>query len=220
MGRFDLRLESNRFAADLCTLLNNTVCHGIRLTAIAPRGKGYAVIGYEIGPDDLMPTRGIALTLSEKAPSAYLNVHCRLVPDDTEGEHLMVQKSVVSLCLDQELHQELFHYDYERDKPDEYPEAHIQMCFTPPLWAELATSRGMPNRPFGRLHLPVGGRRNRPTLEDIVEFLVREDIADGHDGWNGHVAAGRKRFLQSQLRAAVRRDPETAKDELRRLKHI
>jgi hypothetical protein len=58
---------------------------------------------------------------------------------------------------------------------------------------------------LGQLHLPVGGRRFRPTLEDIVEFLVLEGICDERPGWENAVQEHRMRWRENQLKAAVRR---------------
>ncbi|MEU6004220.1 hypothetical protein [Streptomyces sp. NPDC047197] len=53
----------------------------------------------------------------------------------------------------------------------------------------------IPGRTLPKLHFSVGGRRFRPCLEDIVEFLIALD-------------AGLERFQANQLRAAMRRHPE------------
>jgi hypothetical protein len=66
-------------------------------------------------------------------------------------------------------------------------------------------------------HLPVGGRRYRPTLEDMVEFLITERLARPKRGWKRAIADGREEFRKKQLRAAIRRDPDTARDALEKL---
>jgi hypothetical protein len=66
-----------------------------------------------------------------------------------------------------------------------------------------------------RLHLPVGGRRFRPTLEDLIDFLIIEKlVTDCRPDWAEEVAAGRERFRRRQLMAVVRRDPESALESL------
>lgn len=67
------------------------------------------------------------------------------------------------------------------------------------------------------MHLPVGGRRYHPTLEDMVEFLITEKLARPKDGWKQAVADGREQFRKKQLRAAIRRDPDTARKALAKL---
>jgi hypothetical protein len=65
-----------------------------------------------------------------------------------------------------------------------------------------------------KLHLPVGGRRFRPTIEDFIELLVDEKLARPKNGWRQVIAEGRKDFEERQLRAAVRRNPAPAVDQL------
>jgi hypothetical protein len=60
----------------------------------------------------------------------------------------------------------------------------------------------------------VGGRRYRPTLEDVIEFLVIENLADARDGWADVLACHRKAWERLQLSAAIRADPGTARDVL------
>jgi hypothetical protein len=104
----------------------------------------------------------------------------------------MVIRSVVGFCLDNALNNTLLHYDYERDKPDGYPEAHLQICAESADWASACPKIG-PTRALDRLHFPVGGRKYRPTLEDLVEFLVIEKLR-AHRGWEAVIEAGRERF--------------------------
>jgi hypothetical protein len=94
------------------------------------------------------------------------------------------------------------------------PDAHLQICATSKAWEQIGVRVDGTERLLGRMHLPVGGRRFRPTLEDMVEFLVTEKLAQPKNGWKEAVTAGREKFRKKQLRAAIRRDPETARDAL------
>jgi hypothetical protein len=60
------------------------------------------------------------------------------------------------------------------------------------------------------LHLPVGGRRFRPTLEDLIEFLITERLVKGNEGWQKPLAASRNQFQVNQMRALIRRFPTEA----------
>jgi hypothetical protein len=51
-------------------------------------------------------------------------------------------------------------------------------------------------------------------LEDVIEFVVLEKLADAHPGWEQVVRIGRRRFADAQLRAAVRHDPSAAAEVL------
>jgi hypothetical protein len=194
-------------------LLNGTVCTGVRITAVTHERLGFAVAGYKITRKQLIPTVGIPLTLGKKVPRGYIGLSYRLRVDDQQ-RYLMVESSFMGLFLDHDLKHPLLHYDYERDKPDGYPEAHLQVCATSDVWDSLGV------RPLERLHLPVGGRRYRPTLEDFVEFLITEGLADGREQWADIVKSGRDGFHERQLRAAIRRNPQVALDILREEGHL
>ena len=126
----------------------------------------------------------------------------------------------MTLSLDDRVEHLLLHYDYERDKGGGYPEAHLQVCATSPDWEQLRRRQDDVHRPLAKLHLPVGGRRFRPTPEDLVEFLIAEDLAEGRDGRREIIENSRARFREKQLRAAIRRYPEIALDCLRAEGHL
>lgn len=202
---FDLMRESASFADHLTWLLNATVCNGPRLSATRD-GRDRCYVEYRRPPG---APRGIPLTIDRRRPRAYLEIRYRLAADP-ERQYLAVLSSYVSICADADLRHRLLHYDYEREKADGYPEAHVQVVADPAAWSAL----GPAGRPFAKSHLPVGGRRFRPTVEDVVEYAVIEGLADARPGWRGAVDGGRAKFHAQQLRAAVRRDPDTAWREL------
>lgn len=67
---------------------------------------------------------------------------------------------------------------------------------------------------LGELHFPVGGKRFRPSLEEIVEFLVVEGLTEGRRGWAEAVEEYRAWSHRVELKGAVRRDPEAAREAL------
>ncbi len=81
------------------------------------------------------------------------------------------------------------------------------------VFAETSTS------PYSMesLHLPVGGDRFRPCLEDVIEFLVVECRFDSTAGWRAAVQAGRERWRRTQTRTVVRDSPGEAAAALRAL---
>jgi hypothetical protein len=70
-----------------------------------------------------------------------------------------------------------------------------------------------------RLHLPVGGRRFKRALEDVIEFAIVEFNVDKADGHAERVEEGRRHWRRLQVKAVIRDvikdDPTTAPDELR-----
>ena len=67
------------------------------------------------------------------------------------------------------------------------------------------------------LHLPVGGERFRPCLEDLLQFVVDECGVDHHQGWRTHLEEGRLLWRRRQLASAVRDIPDEAARVLRDL---
>lgn len=201
--------EANQFAKKLSGLLNATICDGIRLSAVILPTRDVVLVGYQVTKTNYTPRRGIPVTCDGKKPSGYLGVSYRLAADN-EGEHLMVAKSITGYGLSPDTGSMLLHYDYERDKPDDYPEAHLQIEAHSVGWDEVC-ARSDASSSLSKLHLPVGGRRYRPTLEDLIEFLVVENIAAAKRGWKAHLEVTRDEFQRLQLQAAIRRDPETAR---------
>lgn len=212
--RFDLERDSRLLAQEFHDLLNATVCDGIRLSCVVSPGRdrSRAVIGYEISKHELDLRKCIAVTIGSE-PKIWLGFSMRLEQDFAD-KYLMVRQSVMLLSASADPADTLLHYDYERDKPDDYPDAHLQICATSEAWKGVGVRTDGSERLLERMHLPVGGRRFRPTLEDVVEFLVTEKLAHPKDGWREAVNAGRESFRRKQLRAAIRRDPETARDAL------
>ena len=188
-------------------MLNATVCNGIRLNAITTP-KGDAVVGYRLTKTILTTRKAFRLQSS----CIFLGLSYRLRPDD-EGQYLAVGSSLMGLFVDEAMEETLLHFDYERDKGDGYPEAHLQVAAESPAWNrvfETCDSAADKKRSLEHLHLPVGGRRLRPTLEDLVEFLITERLVKGNEGWQERLTASRDQFLVNQMRALIRRFPTEA----------
>ncbi|WP_252342150.1 hypothetical protein [Rhodococcus sp. 14-2483-1-2] len=168
-----------------------------------------ATVGYKLDRYNLDAQVGVPLSIGGE-PSLFLGIQMRLECDD-EQKYLMVTSSVLVLSVDADLEQTLLHYDYEREKSHGYPEAHVQINATSPDW-ELSCTRSDGNvRALRKLHLPVGGRRFRPTLEDFIEFLILEKLTLGREGWERSIKITRDEFHHRQLKAAIRRNPALAR---------
>jgi hypothetical protein len=196
------------FAEDLKTLLNGTVCDGAYIGVIEAPG-GRVVLGTELRKvgQRALPT---PLRTSGNVP-LWLTVHMR-TSLDPQG-YLVTQASTYALSKGREP-VELLHYDYERDKR-RYPDAHVQIVGDSADWDDVLAASGRPRGGLSKLHLTVGGRRYRPSLEDLIEMLIDEGFVDARPGSRELLGASRERFQRRQLRAAIRRDPEAAVLELR-----
>src|SRR5882757_2868849 len=122
---------------------------------------------------------------------------------DQWDQYLTVRSSFAGVFPTEMGKDGLFHYDYERDKRDSYPDAHLQIAGQDESMAAL-----LPGKPIVKLHFPVGGKRFRPSLEDVIEFLIREGLTEGKDGYKAVLDRGREKFRINQLRAAMRRSPD------------
>ncbi len=193
-------------------VLNTTICDGPTITAVVHPARPEVYVGHGLTKASLESQR-FRVRRGTGKTWCWLNLSFRLSLDH-EQKYLAVKSSFIGVYAEDNDPSCLCHFDYEREKPD-YPEAHLQVFGDSPAlaaWAGRAQDRGL-----HRLHFPVGGRRYRPCLEDVIEFMVTEKLAVGRDGWQDVVEAGREDLRRQQLRAAVRNDPDTARQMLSEL---
>jgi len=174
------------------------------------------------------PQAGVTLT-ADAQPLLSLSATFRCAWDHV-GEFLAVRESTVTVALTG-AEEPLFRYDFNADCDGKVPGAHLnvhghrdEMVFA--LMGAGRRLRGKARSSLmgkGRIprlasfHFPLGGPRFRPSLEDVVEIIVREFGLDTRAGWEDAVKAGRCMWREKQLRSAVRDDPESAADVLRHL---
>lgn len=70
---------------------------------------------------------------------------------------------------------------------------------------------------MGALHLPTGGQRFRPNLEDVIQFLIADCHFDHLDKWKDAVDEARADWRVIQVKAAVRAMAVHAAAELEEL---
>ena len=76
------------------------------------------------------------------------------------------------------------------------------------------TAQRTPPR-LSEIHFPVGGRRFRPTVEELLKFLDREGLfTDWLTGWESLVDASLTEWEWIQARATVRQHPQAAVEQL------
>lgn len=223
----DLIEESEKFAHVLTEVVNGTVAAGARfvvtpfdgptqLAWVFPEGSSPAKVS-------LIP---IVCGLPDgDAPQLWLRTSFQVRLDDHE-DHLAVQRSVFGLVIDHTTGRPAIRVEYDRDQGNEPDDltparhrrsaAHVQIHGSS---EELAYVQGLNGdrqlRGLEKFHVPVGGRRFRPSLEDFIEFLwVERLIPRLHDGWQDVLTRHRTNWLTLQLRAAVRNEPETAVAQL------
>lgn len=135
---------------------------------------------------------------------------------DSDRGYLRVDSSTYALLANLDPGDQVLRFDFERDK-QEYPDAHIQVKGDSLALNELNRKQGK-QRQLDQLHIPVGGLRFRPSLEDFMEFLIVEGFAeDPRDNWKGSLNQTRDSFHELQLKATVYRTPEPAVEQLKEM---
>lgn len=156
------------------------------------------------------------MSIDNKKPRVWMSLSYQVRMDD-EQRYLTVHSSYCGIFADADLECCLCHFDYEREK-ERYTPAHVQVHGESPA-LRLLNRCSDAKRPLGKLHFPVGGRRFRPCLEDVIEFLVAERLVDAHPGWETVVEDGRARFQRMQLKAAMRRNLGLVKEFVQDWEH-
>jgi hypothetical protein len=204
----DLDGLARGFAERMQDVLNKTVCDCVHLPAVT-RPNATVLVGCGLSKDTFT-TEPFRVGLRKRRPQCWLDVFFRLCMDGS-GNYLTVTTSFFGIFAADDEKSCLCHFDYERDKAHGYPEAHLQVHGDS---SALASWKSQQKKPLAKLHFPVGGRRYRPTLEDVIEFLIVERLADPREGWEDVLNTQRRDFQRIQLRAAIRRDPETARQAI------
>lgn len=170
-----------------------------------------AVIGYKIGKNNPL---GEAIPFTTSGSQAPIHLDFLHTLDlDHSGKFLATSRSTYTLrAADGET--PIITYDFVREPPNPYPEAHIHLHGRSSALERMLDSCGLAGRKPADLHIPVGGRRFRPCLEDIIEFCILEVLVDPRDGWREALERGRRDYHEQQLRAAVRRFPAQAAEVL------
>jgi hypothetical protein len=203
----DLGRQAGDFAVTIQRLLNTTVCDGITIQAYV-HDPARVLVGHGLGKQTL-EVRPFRLRTGGGRVYGWLEISYRLRLDDA-GRYLTVVSSYVGVYASESPDSLLCHMDYERNKPHGYPEAHLQVEGESAALSSWRLADGERGRELGDLHFPVGGRRYRPALEDVIEFLIVEKLAAPRPGWKPVLDRSRDDFRRRQLRAAIRRDMETA----------
>lgn len=154
---------------------------------------------------------GIPLKINDEV-LAWLRIDylCRL---DSSQTYMAIDSSKMWIVADVDSTPIIrFEYLYEADW---VPHSHIQVHGERGALSHLLTKteRKKPHD-MSALHLPTGGARFRPSLEDIVQFLVVDCKFDRLVSWHEVVDKHREKWRRKQTRAAVRSMAEEAANEL------
>jgi hypothetical protein len=138
---------------------------------------------------------------------------CRL---DVTAEFLAIDKSKIWVVAEVDS-TPIFRFEflYEADR---VPHSHIQVHGERGALSHLLSHTGHP-RPhnMSALHLPTGGSRFRPTLEDVAQFLIADCLFDSLEAWRAAVDREREEWRRVQTRSACRAMPAEAAAQLSRM---
>ncbi|MFF3920756.1 hypothetical protein ACFYZB_46710 [Streptomyces sp. NPDC001852] len=117
----------------------------------------------------------------------------------------------------------MIRFEYVRSSK-EPPGAHIQVHAHRDEMAYLLrlADAGRPKQGFrlrklprlSEMHLPVGGHRMRPSLEDVLLYLKRKFAIDTAPTWRAVIDDHLRDWRKIQLMSAVRRHPLSERDHL------
>lgn len=208
----DLAAKARTFAQQTGDLLNGTVTDGIRISAVASTA-GHILLGRGVSKKQLIPDP-IPI-----APSGKPRVWLYLVEGyelDHEQRFLATSTSTMSIYSSEAMasHELVVGVDYTRNRKNQFPACHLHVAGErgdlDQIYIQPADEHGRKSRQLRDLHLPVGGRRFRPTLEDLIEFMVSERMVEPRAGWDTVVNEHRDRWEDLQTSASARRRPEAA----------
>jgi hypothetical protein len=209
--------QAHEFAEKIQRLLNKTVADNARVLAGLDSGRGYVAVGTHL--TRTFDTRPVQLLTADTSHRLFLDVQCQVYLEEGT-DYLTMQQSYFGIAASIDAANPLFHYDYQRDKQatDGYTEAHLQVFGNntelEPIMQALCKKRK--KKQMGELHFPVGGRRFRPALEDVLEFLIDEQLVSPKQGWEAELEKTRHEFRMIQLKTMVRRYPDEAREALNR----
>lgn len=142
-----------------------------------------------------------------------ISIACQL---DSIGQYLAVEESTFNLLAVLDRAPVLrIHYRHDLSA---HPTGHVHVHGHRGALSHLLSQAGHDSpHDMSSFHIPVGGSRFRPCLEDFIQFLICECNFDAQPGWRDHVEAGRERWRRRQAAAVVRDVPEVAARVLRDL---
>lgn len=160
------------------------------------------------------PERDVPLLIEGKRfGDLRVRIRCQL---DSRGTWLAVESSDFQLVAAVD-RAPIIRFDYLR-QPKSVPAAHVQVHAHRGALTHLLSQAGHPKpHDIAALHVPVGGARLRPCLEDVIQFLIADCGFDAAHGWQNVLNAGRARWRRTQAKAITRDFPAEAVEVLESL---
>lgn len=209
-GPGDLATQTAKFGADLWALLDGC------LESVPPMAIEHIGNRSRIFPQGQTDDKGGIPLRAAGETLAWLRLSIWCCPD-SYSQWLAVHGSKVWVTSNLD-RTPIIRYEYLRDSHSGVPLSHVQVHAHRGSMSHLLTKTGHAEpHDISALHLPTGGARFRPSVEDVLQFLIWDCKVDAKDGWQAAVEKARTDFRRSQLKAAVRATPADAASALRRL---
>jgi hypothetical protein len=205
----DLQQEAGHFGQELQELLDSVLPYqpgvdpATRQVAVTAAGLSFAV---EIGTAHGKSAQPIPL-LTKRRKTAELLINIRLVADSVD-RYPAVSKSTFVVRIEHRF--PLLRLDFDKAMyraPGCHWNVHAERAAMSKL---LLRNRPRHSGEVSDVHLPVGGARMRPCLEDVLQLLVVDFGFDAESGALDVIKAGRVRWRRRQLAAMVRDDSQEA----------
>lgn len=202
---FDLAAEAGKFGDELQQLLDAVLPYEqgtdpqLRQVTVTASRLAFAI---EIGTATAKEAKTIPL-LKHGRRVAELFILIRLVADSAE-RYPAVAKSKFELRINRH---PLLRLDFDREMhtvPGSPWNVHAERGAITNL---LARNNPEHSGELSKVHLPVGGARMRPCLEDLLQLLVEEFRFDAMPNALQAIEDGPVRWRRRQLAAMVRDDP-------------
>lgn len=197
------------FANEIADLLDQTVARDSPIQA-AVQAERIVVAAFNDQGDET----GIPLRVADEE---RLSLHVRfLCTWDSSGAFLAITRSTFALSL-QALTEPLVRFDYDASRT--WAPSHVQVHGESSALGYALATQALKKPPKTQvLHIPTGGKRFRPALEDVLEFAIHDLAVEAKAGWKARVEDGRRKWRRVQLAAAIRdllRLEPAAHEELR-----
>ena len=103
----------------------------------------------------------------------------------------------------------VFRVEYNRNIRTKSP-AHVHLHAESLEFGWIYGSAGLPLPRLHKVHFPVGGKRFRPTIEDIFRFLHNEQLyTEWRPGWKQVIDESSHAWEQTQVKSTIRRHLDT-----------
>ena len=214
---------SAKFAEEIEVLLNGTIATSavVSATELSPTVHLVAP-GPPLTDQGVLKTTGLIPAsidrsgLSREKSPIWLKILFQ-VTLDAEGQYLSTESSMFGWCTRPSTAYCPIRVEYDRSKTSK-PMSHVQVDGESGGWAHGLGLLGRDRPELQKIHLPLGGHRFRPSLEDFIEFLIQEKmVSHKHSTWKNAIQHGRDRWEDLQTRATVRRHPDTAASQLKQM---